>query len=128
MEVPRVTLPEAVNSALNSRPELAQLQVIREINRINSEFYRDQTKPQVNLVASYTAQGLAGVSTLSGTSVFNNSAWTERVRQLSALAGLEPLPTTTPTGTTSTLNGGVFNSLGGLLSQKYLTYRGGGQI
>lgn len=130
LEIPRVTLPEAVESALKNRPELAQLQVNQEINKINTEYYRDQTKPQIDLVASYTSQGLAGTSTSSGLNFFDNSALTNRVNELSTLAGLNPLETTTTTTTTtnSSLNGGVFSSFGGLLSQKYPTYRAGVSI
>ena len=51
---------EPVAEALRNRPELTQLDVTAEINRIDQRYYRDQTKPQIDLVGSYTAQGLAG--------------------------------------------------------------------
>ena len=60
LEPPRIGLEIAVSEALKNRPELAELQTNAEINRIDERYYRDQTKPQIDLVGSYTAQGLAG--------------------------------------------------------------------
>ena len=57
---PAATLDDAVTRALANRPELAQLGVREEINRVEERFYRDQTRPQVDLVASYSMSGLAG--------------------------------------------------------------------
>ena len=123
LDIPRITLPEAVASALQNRPELAQIAVNKEINQINTRFYKDRTKPQIDLTASYTTQGLAGTS-VSGVNFFDNTALTDRVNQLSALSNLPPLPVTT-TNTNSNLDGGYFNSLSGLLQQKYPTYKVG---
>ncbi len=128
IEVPRLSLNEAVASALENRPELAQIKVNQEINQINTRFYKDATKPQIDLIGSYTTQGLAGTSTIGDTSIFSNQALTDRVNQLSALNNLPPLETATATVTTNNLNGGYFNSLGGLFSQKYPTYRAGVRI
>ncbi|MDQ3710859.1 MAG: efflux RND transporter permease subunit [Acidobacteriota bacterium] len=128
LEVPRITLPEAVASALQSRPELAQIKTNQEINQINTRFYKDQTKPQIDLIGSYTAQGLAGRAAADGSGIFDFSGLTDRVNQLSALNNLPPLPTATTNTTTNGLNGGYFNSLGGLFSNKYPTYRIGVSI
>ncbi len=128
IEIPRVSLSDAIESALKNRPELTQLQTSKEINQINTRYYRDATKPQIDLVAGYTTQGLAGTSLSGGTNPFANTALTNRVNELSILAGLQPLPTTTPTPVGSGLNGGLFKSLGGLLSQDYPTYRAGVSI
>jgi HAE1 family hydrophobic/amphiphilic exporter-1 len=54
------TLDAAVTQALANRPELAQVAVNEEITRVEERFYRDQAKPQVDLVASYSVSGLAG--------------------------------------------------------------------
>nr|MBA3632660.1 TolC family protein [Acidobacteriota bacterium] len=57
------------------------------------------------------------------------SALTTRVNDLSALAGLPPLQTTTATNTVPpNLVGGYLNSLGNLIGQDYPTYRVGVQI
>jgi outer membrane protein TolC len=127
LEPPRIGLEVAVAEALRSRPEITQLNTQTEINSIDQRYYRDQTKPQIDLVGSYTAAGLAGAATpLRSTTP---SAITTRVNELSALAGLEPLPTTTTTSTVPpNLVGGYFSSLGNLIAQDYPTYRVGVRI
>jgi outer membrane protein TolC len=132
LEIPRVPLDLAVSSALTNRQELAQIRSNAEINKINERFYRDQTKPQIDLVGSYTGNGLAGTPTARATTggTTTPSALTTRVNELSARAGFEPLPTTTTT--TSTLNpnlvGGYFTSLSNLITADYPTYRFGVRI
>lgn len=126
LEAPRIGLEVATAEALKNRPEIAQLQSSAEINKIDERYFRDQTKPQIDLVGTYTAQGLAGTATVRTSTP---SALTERVNQLSALAGLNPLPTTTTTGNVPpNLVGGYFNSLGNLIAQDYPTYQIGVQI
>lgn len=67
LEPPRIGLEVAVGEALRNRPELTQLSANEEINKINERYFRDQTKPQVDLVSSYTTTGLAGTETSVGT-------------------------------------------------------------
>jgi outer membrane protein TolC len=131
LEAPRVPLEQAVTAALQSRPELAQLQTSAEINRIDTRYFRDQTKPQIDLVGTYTTVGLAGSLTaaaISGGSSQNNLLRV-RVNQLSELAGLPPLDVTTgSSGVNPNLIGGYGTSLGNLLAQDYPTYRAGVRI
>lgn len=49
LEAPRMFLSDAINTALENRFELAELRTNKDINEINKRFYRDQTKPQVDL-------------------------------------------------------------------------------
>jgi HAE1 family hydrophobic/amphiphilic exporter-1 len=132
LEAPRVPLETAVNAALKSRPELAQLQTNTEINQIDTRYFRDQTKPQIDLVGTYTLVGLAGSLTQAGTSggTSSNAALRTRVNELSTLAGLPPLDSTTGTGGTVTPNlvGGYSKSLSNLIGQDYPTYRVGVRI
>jgi HAE1 family hydrophobic/amphiphilic exporter-1 len=127
LEVPRISLTEAVASALENRPELAQIKTNQEINRINTGYYKDRTKPQIDLFGNYTTQGLAGTNISDGTSIFSNPALTDRVNQLSALGGLPPLVTTPPTNNNN-LNGNYFKSLGDVFSQKYPAFQVGVRI
>lgn len=132
LEIPRVPLEQAVSSALTNRQELAQLRSNAEINRINERFFRDQTKPQIDLVGSYTANGLAGTPTVrAATPNATTSALTTRVNALSALAGFEPI-TTAPTTATSTVTpnlvGGYLQSLSNLATADYPTYRFGVRV
>ncbi|MCY7376782.1 MAG: TolC family protein [Pyrinomonadaceae bacterium] len=125
VEIPSVSLETAIAAALTNRQELAQLKTNSEINRINERYFRDQTKPQIDLVGSYTANGLAGTA-VPRVANTTNSALTTRVNELSALNGLPPLPTTTTTGTvTPNLVGGYFKSLSNLATADYPTYRVG---
>src|SRR5579871_6086521 len=57
---PVTPLADAVNQALADRPEVAQVQINGEINQRDTRYFREQIKPQVDLVASYTRNGLAG--------------------------------------------------------------------
>jgi outer membrane protein TolC len=98
LEPPRTGLEFAITDALRNRPEIAQLETTAQINQIDQRYYRDQTKPQVDLVGSYTSQGLAG-----------------------AQSNPDRIPP-------ANLVGGYLNSLGNLLGQDYPTYRVGVSI
>jgi outer membrane protein TolC len=132
LEAPRVPLEQAVNAAIRSRPELAQLQTNAEINQIDTRYFRDQTKPQVDLVGTYALVGLAGSLTQAGTSTGtsgSNAQLRSRVNELSALAGLPPLDTTTGGGSVNeNLIGGYPKSLSNLIGQDYPTYRVGVRV
>jgi HAE1 family hydrophobic/amphiphilic exporter-1 len=134
LEPPRVPLEQAVKAAIDNRPELSQLQTSAEINQLDTRFFRDQTRPQVDLVGTYTSVGLAGAAVTPGTSSTTsaNALLRERVNQLSTLAGLAPLDTGTTGGATSNVNpnlvGGYTTSLSNLLAQDYPTYRVGVRV
>jgi len=66
LNAPQIGLEVAVTEALKGRPEIVQFQASAEINTIDEKYYRNQTKPQIDLVGSYTAQGLAGSLTARG--------------------------------------------------------------
>ena len=94
LETPRVALEIATADALKNRPEIATLDNAAEVNQINQRFFRNETKPQINLVGTYTTQGLSGNPTfVSSNPVAPN------------------------------LVGGYFSSIGNLLQQDYPTYR-----
>jgi len=60
LEAPRTTLPEALTLALENRPEIEINKVQKDINELDQKFYRNQTKPQIDLTASYTSTGVGG--------------------------------------------------------------------
>ena len=99
LEPPRVGLEVSLAEALKNRPEITQLETSAEINRIDQRYFRDQTKPQVDLVGTYTTQGLAG----SPTARAFNPDGTLRVPEV--------------------LIGGYPTSLGNLIERKFPTYR-----
>lgn len=63
LDPPQIGLEVALAEGLKNRPELAELDTNAEINKIDERFYRDQTKPQINIFGQYTSQGLAGAET-----------------------------------------------------------------
>ena len=79
---------------MENRPELQQSNVQREINQIDQKYFKDQTKPAVDLVGTYGVTGLAGSLSTAGVNPFtaSNLLVRQRVDELSVLAGLDPLP------------------------------------
>ena len=57
-----VTIPvqDAIKLAHENRPEIRQLSLSEEINKIDVDFYRNQAKPQIDLIANYSTNGAAG--------------------------------------------------------------------
>jgi HAE1 family hydrophobic/amphiphilic exporter-1 len=123
LEAPRVPLEQAVTAALTNRLDLAQLRTSSDINDVNVRYFRDQTRPQLDLVGTYSGAGLAGAF-VTPTPV-TTSAITQRVNDLSAIAGLPPLPAATPAPIAPNLVGGYPQSLANLFEQKYPTARVG---
>ena len=128
---PAVPLQDAMQVALKSRPELQSADVAREINEIEQRFAREQTKPQIDFVASYTATGLAGSLNTSDASnpLLNSTAQLrERINLLSGIAGLDPLPAPPPQTLPDNLVGGLGQSYANILANRYNTFRVGVQI
>jgi HAE1 family hydrophobic/amphiphilic exporter-1 len=115
---------------MENRPELQQSDVQKEINQIDQRFFKDQTKPAIDLVGTYGISGLAGsvssniVNPLTQSSVLLR----QRVDELSELAGLDPLPVIPPQQFSQDLLGGYGQSLQNLLANRYGTARIGVQI
>jgi outer membrane protein len=130
LSVPQVSLPDALKTAMENRPEFQQSEVIRDINQIDQRYYRDQTKPAVDLVGSYSSTGLAGSIAVTGVNPFTASSQLvrERVEQLSALAGLDPLQITPPTTFSPNLVGSYGQSIENLLANRYNNFKVGVQI
>jgi outer membrane protein TolC len=60
LTVPRTTLTDAITTAMANRPELELSNVRKEINEIDRRYYRNQTLPQVDLIARYGSAGIGG--------------------------------------------------------------------
>ena len=89
---PITPLDDAIHEALLSRPEVAEVRISGEINKDDTRYYRELTKPQVDLTASYDRAGLAGI-VVPGPNPLTAGFLPiiERLNELSALAGLEPI-------------------------------------
>lgn len=105
LEPPRVALEVAVAGALKDRPEISQLDTNTEINQINQRYFKEQTKPQVDLVGTYTAAGLAGAPT---------------ARAVNPTTGASTVP--------PQLVGGYLTSLKNLIGLDFPTYRLGVRV
>src|SRR5215813_11957729 len=60
-----IQIAEAVKLARENRPEIRQQTLSKEINQIDIDFYRNQAKPQIDLIASYSTNGLGGTGPLT---------------------------------------------------------------
>jgi HAE1 family hydrophobic/amphiphilic exporter-1 len=130
LTAPVVSLPDALKTAMENRPELQQSHLAGEINAINQRFLKDQIKPDVDLVGTYGITGLAGTISSNVVNPFtaSNLLVRQRVDQLSMLAGLDPLPVIPPQTFSPDLLGGLGQSFQNLLANRYGTFRIGVQV
>jgi outer membrane protein TolC len=119
-----VVMGDAVKDAMENRPELSRLKLQKEINDIDIRYFRNQLKPQVDLVSSFSlnglSQGVGSTSTtfplISGDPNLSASAFllqqinTIRQNLLTPLPPITNIPTVTTTGTSSFLVGGFNRS------------------
>jgi HAE1 family hydrophobic/amphiphilic exporter-1 len=129
LTVPEVSLPDALKTAMDNRPELQQVTTLSQINEIDQRFYKDQTKPAI-LVGTYGMTGLAGSIATTNLNPFTASSQLvrDRVDQLSTLAGLTPLPISPPTTFSPDLLGSYGQSIENLLANRFNNFKVGVQI
>jgi HAE1 family hydrophobic/amphiphilic exporter-1 len=127
---PEISLPEALKAALENRPELQQSNVVREINQIDQKYFREQTKPAIDLIGSYGMVGLAGTQRGEGNPFISASTQElrDRVDQLLERAQLPLLTPQPPQALSPFLIGGYDQSLQNLLSNRFNNFRVGVQI
>lgn len=119
-------LTDAIAAALANRPELAQNDLRQEVNKVEVKFFNNQTKPQVDLFASYVATGLSGTPALTGNPFASTTTLLlERVNALSDLAGIPPVVVPPGSALPGFLLGGYGQSLSNLFSNDFRTFRFG---
>jgi HAE1 family hydrophobic/amphiphilic exporter-1 len=121
-----LTLDGAMTAALSNRAELAQNDLQQEINNVDVKFFENQTRPQIDLIASYTSTGLSGtllnsVNPFAATTVL----LLDRVNVLSNLSGLPPIVTDPGGQLPGFLQGGYGQSLRNLFSNDFRSVRFG---
>jgi outer membrane protein TolC len=125
-------LDEEIAAALKTRPEIAQARISSEVNRLDARYYKDQTKPQLDLVAQISSAGLAGQIVQSGPNPITASfqPLIDRLNLLSANAGLPPLSLSSGSGSSvpALLAGGYGQSLNNLVNGVYPTVQVGVQM
>ncbi len=130
LSVPQISLPDAMKTAMENRPELQQSDLQKQLNEIDQRYYKDQTKPAIDFVGTYGSNGLAGSIAATGVNPFTASSQLvrDRVDLLSTLAGLPSLPVTPPTTFAPELIGSYGQSLENLLTSRYNNFKVGVQI
>jgi outer membrane protein len=134
-------LESSIRSSIVNRPELEQLKIQTQLKEIDLEFYKDQTKPQVDFIARYAIQGLAGSPILSiqdpgGVLDDFSTALVRSLNQTRRAAGLDPFdPTpfiTGDSGNEATVPdrfiGSYGRALGTLFSNDFRTWSVGVRI
>jgi len=130
-----VNLDEALKAAHDNRPELKRLRLQNDINAIDIQYFKNQTKPQVDLTGAVALTGLAGtdvsnavpigtqVPLITGNPLTNpNAFFLQQIQAIQAAQGLpvvtSPLITTTSGGPNPTLIGGYGQDIRNLLGGK----------
>lgn len=120
------SLEEAVNLARSNRPELAQAAIATAAHEVDSRFFGDQRKPQIDFIGTYSSAGLAGRLISGGVNPLTQG-FLPLIDRLNALSGLQGLP---PIGGLSTgggsavppaLTGGYGRSLSNLAGLGFST-------
>ena len=126
LTLPQVSLPDAMNAAMQNRQELKQSDLAREINQLDQKLYRDLSKPEIDVVGSYGVVGNAGTQvTTPNPLTTSNDALRARVNELSVLSGFQPLPAPPTVTIPSNLFGAYGQSLVNLGSNQYNNFRVG---
>ncbi|HEU0184403.1 MAG TPA: TolC family protein [Blastocatellia bacterium] len=55
-----IPVADAIKVAHENRPEIQQMSVNKDINKINIDFFRNQAKPEINFIGFYSTSGLGG--------------------------------------------------------------------
>ena len=129
-----VNLTDALKEARDNRPELRRLRLQNDINRIDIQYFKNQTKPQIDIQSTLASTGLAGkdvsgapavgtpIPIIGGDPATNASAFLlQQIRdiQTRAMYPLAVVPTTpSPGGPNSDLIGGFGKDLSNLFSLK----------
>ena len=142
-----IPVPDAIRLAQANRPEVQQLGFQKEINKIDIAFYRDQAKPQIDLIAAYTTSGLGGAAAGSATSTIPSCSPTISDINDPTKLYCAPFAVSTASGTPTLINrpivpvtfttqtriadqfvGGYFTSLGNLFRNEFRTISFGVQV
>ncbi len=143
-DIKPVSMPvaDAIKLAHENRPEIRQASLSKEINKIDVDFFRNQAKPQIDLVGSYRTDGLAGASPLIPTQNCSNPFTDPVTGQLVCASvapaiqngAFAPVVNTTPFVTSQVqpiadrFIGGYGTALGNMFKNDFRTWAVGVQI
>jgi HAE1 family hydrophobic/amphiphilic exporter-1 len=63
-----VSLESSLKEARENRPEMRRLKLEEDVNGINLQYYKNQTKPRIDLTGTFQTNGLAGTPNTTGVS------------------------------------------------------------
>jgi outer membrane protein TolC len=115
-----------VREALANRPEILRQETAAAIADVEVRYFKDQTRPQLDLVGTYALSGLAGrlISTGPNPLTAGTLVLQDRINELSGLAGLPALPPpATGPGIQDFLVGGYGQSASNLFEGNFPTAR-----
>jgi HAE1 family hydrophobic/amphiphilic exporter-1 len=98
-----LSLDEALKLALDNRPEVREFALQKQMNDVDVKFFRNQTRPEVDLIGAYSVAGVAGTP---GLVTDQNGV---------------PQPANVP----SNFVGGYLTALGNMLSDSFSSWRVG---
>ncbi len=123
-----VNLTASLDEAHKNRPELRRLDLQKDINTVDIQYYKNQTLPQVDIQSTVASTGLAGtalglpagttVPLISGSPTSSSNAFLlSQIQALRTQAGLPlaTVPTAIASGATPNLIGGYGQDLRNLL-------------
>jgi HAE1 family hydrophobic/amphiphilic exporter-1 len=123
-----VNLSAALDEAHKNRPELRRLNLQKDINTVDLQYYKNQTLPQVDIQSTVASTGLAGTSLglpagtqvplISGSPTTSSSAFLLaqiQALQRNANLPLATVPTVATSGAPSNLIGGYGQDLRNLM-------------
>jgi outer membrane protein TolC len=135
-----VVVEDAIKDAFANRPELRRLRLQREVTAIDIDYFKNQTKPRIDLVSSFSLGGLSlgNQNTGSTTSplildptnpLFSNNIASSFLlnslnitRQQLNLSPITNVPNVVTTGVPSYFNGGSFRAFRNLFRTDAPTY------
>ncbi len=126
LDAPRTTLTEALGLALQNRPEIEINRVQSDINELDQRFLREQTKPQVDLIASYTSAGIGGSQNPNFRSPFAQVCDPTAANYQSCLAQQQAQAAQQQTFLQGI--GGSASTVTDIFANRYPTYRAGVQL
>lgn len=109
----KIELQNAITDAIQNRPELSRLRLESEVNNIDIDYFKNQTKPQIDLTSTFSLDGLASttgnttdltVPLISGNPTTNADAFL--LQQIQRFHVTDPIPNVTIPATQSFLVGG----------------------
>ena len=135
-----IIVEDAIKDAFDNRPELQRLRLQRETNAIDIDYFRNQIKPRIDLVSSFSLGGLSLGNQNTGTTTSplildpTNPLFTNNIassfllnsinitRQQLNLLPITNVPTVISTGVPTFYNGGNFQAFRNLFRTDAPTY------